>query len=95
MGFCRTSDGQKGTWKTSGGEGVPQDAGVGPIDGLLPMRLNVTHQHLTTQHVLETRTNTRKYTSTAESRQSRHIGQSWAIRRRRQRSQLRKRVRWS
>jgi hypothetical protein len=68
MGFCRTSDGRKGTWKTSGGEGVPQDAGAGPVGGRLPMRLDVTHQHLATQHVLETRTNTRKYTSTTENR---------------------------
>jgi hypothetical protein len=54
---CRTG-GQNGVWKISGqeccgGEGVMQDQVPDPVDGRLPIRLDVTHQHITTLYVRE------------------------------------------
>jgi hypothetical protein len=61
VGCCRIGGGRKDAWKTSGeeccGERPAQDEGPGPMGGCLPIRLDVTHQHMTTHHVVETRTN--------------------------------------
>lgn len=53
---CRIGD-RKDAWKTDGeeccgGEEAVQDKVPAPIGGRLPLRLDVMHKHITTQHVV-------------------------------------------